>query len=438
MSEALTDASVAAGVHVVTFSEKSGPAAAGAAGGGGGRASSRHVEQILQDPLQLAFAAAPDPGVRYALSSSGLAARDALPPSVHLLTLKWLSCGRALVRLSHMFEADEHPALSGVARVDLHEVLGGLLTIERVTEATLFGERELRAGDAARPRPLTIKETITKWDPPINTSASCSFVSNRKVGPIPRGTEVTLHPMQIRAFYVTVKRAPGSACPSEAPPPARPVARAATLAALVTQNPSESASSSGAAVTDAGAAVGEMGADGNLGGADASGSVVAAAGGGAGGAPGAGGGTGRHVDAATGGAAPALVHETRSGPQHDWRDQARPKPNAPLDLAGAEHPDQDAPPPAPANAPPPAAANTARARAGAAAAQFSLEAYKGQLAGMLFGAMSGALLVCFGAMVAFRSAGVRGHSSGYSLLPTTSTSQRSNSGGKRKGFEHGN
>jgi hypothetical protein len=178
--------------------------------------------QVLVDPLQLAFSAIPDPSsMQYRPTSSGLAAAaaaDSLPPNVHLLTTKWLSCNTVLIRLSHMFQAGEHPQLSQQASVQLSAVAKLLrLDVLSIQEATLFGERSLEQLDEKRPT-YNYRQTLTKWQPPLALPpAGLSFTSNRLVGSISLDTRVTLNPMQIRAFFFTVQRSQGSSCTDPLP-----------------------------------------------------------------------------------------------------------------------------------------------------------------------------------------------------------------------------
>lgn len=181
--------------------------------------------QVLNDPLQLAFSAVVPDG-SYEAGSSKPAATGGLPLNVHLLTARWLSCTTILVRLSHMFQAGEHPSLSQPATVKL-EALAKLLKLQvtKVQEAALFGERALTNSDERRPQ-YNISEVLTTWQPPLLLpSSALSFTSNRVVGPIPIGTSITLNPMQIRAFYFTAAR--HSSCSD--PPLGTPSLAGATL-----------------------------------------------------------------------------------------------------------------------------------------------------------------------------------------------------------------
>jgi hypothetical protein len=184
---------------------------------------------VLNDPLQLAFSAIPHPslGLHYTPTSTGLNTADSLPPNVHILTSKWLNCSTVLLRLSHMFQHGEHPVLSQQASVQLSAVAKLLrLDVSGVQEATLFGERPLAEMDARRTS-YNCSGTITKWQPPlVLPDAGVSFTSNRLVGSIPLETRVTLNPMQIRAFYLAVRRSRGDGSCIDPPQFSKPVAAA--------------------------------------------------------------------------------------------------------------------------------------------------------------------------------------------------------------------
>jgi hypothetical protein len=174
--------------------------------------------QVLNDPLQLAFSAIPHPSRQYQPTSTGLSTADSLPANVHILTSKWLDCSTVLLRLSHMFQAGEHPVLSQQASMQLSTVAKLLrLEVTGTKEATLFGERSLTDTDERRPS-YNYSRTLTKWQPPLAlTNAGLSFTSNRLVGSIPLDTRVTLNPMQIRSFYLAVKRRQGDGSCTDPP-----------------------------------------------------------------------------------------------------------------------------------------------------------------------------------------------------------------------------
>jgi hypothetical protein len=168
--------------------------------------------QVLNDPLQLAFSAIPHAALQYQPTSNGLSTAESLPANVHILTSKWLDCSTILLRLSHMFQAGEHPVLSQQASVQLSAVAKLLrLDVMGIQEATLFGERQLTEMDGKRPS-YNYSRTLTKWQPPLVLSnPAISFTSNRLVGSIPLDARVMLNPMQIRTFYLAVRRKSGSA-----------------------------------------------------------------------------------------------------------------------------------------------------------------------------------------------------------------------------------
>lgn len=171
--------------------------------------------QVLNDPLHLAFSAIPL--APYTPISSGVSrsygtasSSQGLPANVHLLTLKWLSCSTVLVRLSHIFEAGEHVQYSKEAAVNLHKALK--LDILSIQEATLFGNRLLTDDDLQKSK-YDLGANLTHWHPPLATPpARHSYISNQLVGTIPVDTQITLHPMQVRTFYITVRRTHSSSC----------------------------------------------------------------------------------------------------------------------------------------------------------------------------------------------------------------------------------
>jgi hypothetical protein len=163
------------------------------------------LQQVLNDPLQLAFSATSN--TKYQPTSGGGNSAERLPLNVHVLTAKWLSCSVVLLRLSHMFQEGEHPHWSRPASVHLPAVFRLLqLNVTGVQEATMFGERPLTVKDNRRPQ-FNISQLLTDWKPPLLLPlSSVRFTETRLVGPIQSTMHIQLNPMQIRAFYLTVAR----------------------------------------------------------------------------------------------------------------------------------------------------------------------------------------------------------------------------------------
>jgi len=198
MREPLIESNIVSGLHIVSF----GDSIAKSVHRG---LTVRHFQQALVDPLQLAFSAVP--GVAYASTSTGLVNQQGTPGNVHILTLKWLSCNTVLLRLSNMFMTGEHAKYAEVAELKLGSLID--VKIKSIVESTLYGERPLTEADKQVQRwPRQVN--ITKWKPPLldtgMTGPTRSFLSNRIIGEVGASTTITLNPMQIRTFTITVER----------------------------------------------------------------------------------------------------------------------------------------------------------------------------------------------------------------------------------------
>lgn len=118
---------------------------------------SRAMQQHLNDPMVLAFAALPGPPPTMdvtanptALNSlrgrySGLPEGTALPANVHLLTLMQLEPGKLLLRVAHMFQVGEDPELSKPASVNLTSLVPSKLVGIRELSLTANRYREQMA-----------------------------------------------------------------------------------------------------------------------------------------------------------------------------------------------------------------------------------------------------------------------------------------------------
>ncbi|GAQ86088.1 lysosomal alpha-mannosidase [Klebsormidium nitens] len=98
----------------------------------------------VYSPLQLAFTTQKSGGAPAWLRShrgsfSGLREGAQLPPNVALTTLQQLPDGTVLLRLAHLYEVDEDPELSQLARVNLRALFP--TKIEKATELTLSGNQ---------------------------------------------------------------------------------------------------------------------------------------------------------------------------------------------------------------------------------------------------------------------------------------------------------
>ena len=117
----------------------------------------------------------------YRLSWS--AVNESLPVNVHLLTMDQLSQNEYLVRVEHYFEANEDATYSKPVTIDLQALFQSIGTISSMVELTLGANVELS----------NLKRL--DWSTTGEERASDGMAND---------TNVSLNPMQIRTFYVTV------------------------------------------------------------------------------------------------------------------------------------------------------------------------------------------------------------------------------------------
>ncbi|XP_063227020.1 lysosomal alpha-mannosidase-like [Bacillus rossius redtenbacheri] len=120
----------------------------------------------------------------YSHRFSGL--RKALPQNVHVLTLEPWGEGTVLLRLEHIMESTDDPTLSQNVTIDIQDLFA-TMTVSHFKETTLDGSQWL----------VDVKRFT--W----RTKDGSSGGSTPK--PITSGSLVTLGPMEIRTFIVTVK-----------------------------------------------------------------------------------------------------------------------------------------------------------------------------------------------------------------------------------------
>lgn len=139
----------------------------------------RAVGQQIYSPLLLAFTME-DTGNTTSVrpSFSAMAPGYSLPENVALITLQELNDGSVLLRLAHLFEADEDPELSTLASVDLHMVFPSR-KVRNATEMSLSanqakGERKAPLGwkvegggsnPGVRGRPFNASNLIVELGP---------------------------------------------------------------------------------------------------------------------------------------------------------------------------------------------------------------------------------------------------------------------------------
>ena len=151
------------------------------------------AQQLYMHPLatyalvQQSFA---DYSAAYRLTWSALT--EALPLNVHLLTLDQLGPKNYLVRVEHYFESSEDETYSQAATVDLQSIFQSIGTISNAIELTLAGNLPL--SNLQRLNWIAQDAQVTP------TKMSAYFSDHTSL----QATSVTLNPMQIRTFNVTI------------------------------------------------------------------------------------------------------------------------------------------------------------------------------------------------------------------------------------------
>jgi len=113
---------------------------------------------------------------------------DALPLNVHLLTLDQLGPNEYLIRVEHYFELHEDETYSHPVTFDLQSLFKSIGTISNTVELTLGANLPL--ADMKRLNWVTGGEELSQMTIPKERSL--------------QDTNITLNPMQIRTFSVTV------------------------------------------------------------------------------------------------------------------------------------------------------------------------------------------------------------------------------------------
>jgi lysosomal alpha-mannosidase len=116
------------------------------------------------------------------------ALNDTLPLNVHLLTLDQLGPKNYLIRLEHYFELNEDDTYSQSVPFDLQSIFQSVGTINNALELTLAANLPL--AELQRLNWTTNDE----YDNQMNIHSNTSL----------RATTITLNPMQIRTFNVTI------------------------------------------------------------------------------------------------------------------------------------------------------------------------------------------------------------------------------------------
>ena len=117
------------------------------------------------------------------------AVNESLPVNVHLLTLDQLSQNEYLVRVEHYFEVNEDATYSKAVTVDLQALFQNIGMISNMVELTLGANLEL--------------SNLKRLDWSASDDQSLNGVENGESVEV-KDTNVSLNPMQIRTFRVTV------------------------------------------------------------------------------------------------------------------------------------------------------------------------------------------------------------------------------------------
>jgi lysosomal alpha-mannosidase len=146
----------------------------------------------------------------YRLTWSALT--DQLPLNVHLLTLDQLGPKDYLVRVEHYFELFEDNTYSQPVSFDLQSIFKAIGTISNTVELTLGANLEL--AKLQRLNWITNEEETSQMNVPTTTNSkfinqnnssqskylNIFFVGEKSL----EDTNITLNPMQIRTFQVTM------------------------------------------------------------------------------------------------------------------------------------------------------------------------------------------------------------------------------------------
>jgi len=130
---------------------------------------------------------------------------EALPPNVKLVTLtnnyQNINDGAFLLRLSHLYEAGEHPTLATPVQVDLSKIFAKAgLKIKSAVETTLTGNNELKDVEARKHTWTTYSANQAAKEQLDATSAMACEARVAFDYPI-----VTIRPMEVRTFQATFK-----------------------------------------------------------------------------------------------------------------------------------------------------------------------------------------------------------------------------------------
>lgn len=164
--------------------------------------SARHHRRVAQEIFMSPLTTYALPSLSYDdyskyFRQTWSAVNDSLPYNVHLLTLDQWTAKVFLVRVEHYFEKNEDATYSAPVQLDLQMLFHSIGRIAELVELTLTGNL-----------PLSEMQRLV-WRTDRNESSSrnptgdSSPASSAKV--LENSTMVTLNPMEIRTFQVTVQ-----------------------------------------------------------------------------------------------------------------------------------------------------------------------------------------------------------------------------------------
>ena len=162
----------------------------------------RKLSESLNNPASLAFHK-PTASSAPLATTTTTALSNALPPNIKLVTLtsnyESFNGGKLMLRLSHLYEAGEHPTLAVPQEVDLAQVFGKAgLKITSAEEYSLTGNRPIAEMDKNK----------FKWPTHYpNSAVAAQFAGHDKhafTTKVPFAyPKVTIRPMEVRTFWAT-------------------------------------------------------------------------------------------------------------------------------------------------------------------------------------------------------------------------------------------
>jgi hypothetical protein len=162
----------------------------------------RSAQDLLFRPL-IAYASCADSPSQWVKEyrASGTGLKAPLPPNVQLLTAHAQGPKQVLVRLAHLFEANEDPALSQNVTVSLSDLFSGV-SIVGAKETTLTANQPLAGVERHRARLSATGEAVAVPFPAREAEEEEGWGFG---GAGAAAINVTLGPMQIRTFLCTTE-----------------------------------------------------------------------------------------------------------------------------------------------------------------------------------------------------------------------------------------